>query len=338
MWKRQFDTAIRIDCMQVNENTMNKKEKLIKKSLMKAVNSVRKKFRALHNAQTGEEFKNVQIFKPITGKLDALIDIQSETSKNMAKDPIRVAWNAAAAKKFASHDDDDDGIGMQNQPNDLMKLKIKREKYKEHPYGSLSNNVTKSRPSETIAARKISRRTSGKYKQPQEDLKDLLDANAPSLSEETQDAGSAKFLHELNALSPEIGEKLIIARSKAEKIKSSTPGGSREKRVEDNVAAGPSHKYARKPEKQTIPKERGEHPGDSARTRGAKPTLGSGIIPTDVMRYSNNTKIAYTYWDDPNELVNRLRLLIASKSASHSGHANEIISIIEELREADIIE
>lgn len=48
-------------------------------------------------------------------------------------------------------------------------------------------------------------------------------------------------------------------------------------------------------------------------------------------------KINYTYWDDPNELVDRLRLLIASQSAGHTGHDNEIISIIEELREAKLI-
>lgn len=46
----------------------------------------------------------------------------------------------------------------------------------------------------------------------------------------------------------------------------------------------------------------------------------------------------HSYWNDPNELVDRLRLLIASKSAGHSGHNNEIISIIEELREHKIIE
>lgn len=46
----------------------------------------------------------------------------------------------------------------------------------------------------------------------------------------------------------------------------------------------------------------------------------------------------YIYWDDPNELVDRLRLLIASQQAGHTSHNNEIISIIEELKEADIIE
>lgn len=63
---------------------------------------------------------------------------------------------------------------------------------------------------------------------------------------------------------------------------------------------------------------------------------GSGI---DTKFMTVNTKsIDYTYWDDPNELVDRLRLLVSSSSAGHTGHNNEIISIIEELREADIIE
>lgn len=47
--------------------------------------------------------------------------------------------------------------------------------------------------------------------------------------------------------------------------------------------------------------------------------------------------IDYVYWDDPNELVDRLKLLIASREAGNTGLDNEIISIIEELRENDII-
>ena len=45
----------------------------------------------------------------------------------------------------------------------------------------------------------------------------------------------------------------------------------------------------------------------------------------------------YKYWDDPNELVDRLRLLVAERSAGNNNHDNEIISIIEELREAKVI-
>lgn len=43
------------------------------------------------------------------------------------------------------------------------------------------------------------------------------------------------------------------------------------------------------------------------------------------------------YWDDPNELVERLKLLTASREAGNTGLDGEIISIIEELRESKII-
>uniref|UniRef100_A0A2S2PS91 DUF8207 domain-containing protein n=1 Tax=Schizaphis graminum TaxID=13262 RepID=A0A2S2PS91_SCHGA len=43
------------------------------------------------------------------------------------------------------------------------------------------------------------------------------------------------------------------------------------------------------------------------------------------------------YWNDPNELVVRLRLLLASKAAGNTGVSNEILSIFEELREAGLI-
>lgn len=47
--------------------------------------------------------------------------------------------------------------------------------------------------------------------------------------------------------------------------------------------------------------------------------------------------VDYVYWDDPNELVERLKLLIASRDAGNTGLDNEIISIIEELKEYGII-
>jgi len=43
------------------------------------------------------------------------------------------------------------------------------------------------------------------------------------------------------------------------------------------------------------------------------------------------------YWDNPNELVDRLRLLLASKAAGNTGVSNEIISIFEELLEVGLI-
>ena len=41
----------------------------------------------------------------------------------------------------------------------------------------------------------------------------------------------------------------------------------------------------------------------------------------------NNNKIDYVHWDDPNELMDRLRLLEASH-AGRNAHDNEILSTI----------
>lgn len=51
----------------------------------------------------------------------------------------------------------------------------------------------------------------------------------------------------------------------------------------------------------------------------------------------NDNKIDYVHWNDPNELVDRLRLLEASRQAGNNAHDNEILSIIEELYEAGLI-
>lgn len=44
------------------------------------------------------------------------------------------------------------------------------------------------------------------------------------------------------------------------------------------------------------------------------------------------------YWNDPNELVERLKLLLSSREAGNTGNDNEIISIIEELKEDGYIQ
>ncbi|EZA53516.1 hypothetical protein X777_07026 [Ooceraea biroi] len=51
----------------------------------------------------------------------------------------------------------------------------------------------------------------------------------------------------------------------------------------------------------------------------------------------NDNAIDYVHWDNPNELVDRLRLLNASRQAGNNSHDNEMLSIIEELREAGLI-
>lgn len=69
------------------------------------------------------------------------------------------------------------------------------------------------------------------------------------------------------------------------------------------------------------------------RTKKKKTRTGSGMN----LIY-NEKPIEYVYWDDVNELVDRLRLLNSSKLAGNTdSHDNEILAIISELHEAGII-
>jgi hypothetical protein len=63
--------------------------------------------------------------------------------------------------------------------------------------------------------------------------------------------------------------------------------------------------------------------------------LITSLNPLETKQYYPNTDLIY--WDDLNELVERLRLLIASQNAGNTNHVNEINSIIEELTEAGVI-
>lgn len=78
------------------------------------------------------------------------------------------------------------------------------------------------------------------------------------------------------------------------------------------------------------------HDGTGSRRSTSSSRIVKKLIKPKFMILNKN--INYTYWDDANELVDRLRLLVSSRSAGHTAHNNEILSIIDELQEANIIE
>lgn len=55
-----------------------------------------------------------------------------------------------------------------------------------------------------------------------------------------------------------------------------------------------------------------------------------------LMRLDSSTP-SLTYWNDANELIDRLRLLISSSISGNGSHGNEIISIIDELKTEGLI-
>ena len=68
--------------------------------------------------------------------------------------------------------------------------------------------------------------------------------------------------------------------------------------------------------------------------------VGTGInkrVDLSRMMKLNDNKIDYIHWYDSNEIVDRLRLLEASRQTGHNDRNNEILSIMEELRKANLI-
>lgn len=63
------------------------------------------------------------------------------------------------------------------------------------------------------------------------------------------------------------------------------------------------------------------------------PPTGAGLKYGGLKLQKHNL----VYWNDPNELVDRLRLLLASQTAGNNSVSNEILSIFEELYEAGLI-
>ena len=72
-------------------------------------------------------------------------------------------------------------------------------------------------------------------------------------------------------------------------------------------------------------------------SRRKKPKInGAGIIPRYKVAKPNST-IDYVYWDEPNELVDRLRLILSEQAAGNFSHTYEFVTIIQELREGGYI-
>lgn len=64
---------------------------------------------------------------------------------------------------------------------------------------------------------------------------------------------------------------------------------------------------------------------------------GLGFSHMPLQKLYNSRGVDYVYWNKPKELVDRLRLLYSSKMAGNTGVDNEIVSLLEEMREEKII-
>ena len=107
----------------------------------------------------------------------------------------------------------------------------------------------------------------------------------------------------------------------------------------------PDSTYVKESDKQTyknILELTNVHKNSLNRLKGSKSDKYHNIIKpmfttTTVATPMKRTGTGLHYWDNPNELVERLKLLIAEKYGGNNGHHNEMVEILAELKEAGYI-
>lgn len=388
---------------------MDQTKKVAKEALVKASNSVREKFRALQSARAGTEFHNVEKFKPITGKLDALI----VNGRNI-KSPYHTYYKTGKYDDISPRYDRDSNRGDKPQHivdnSDILslptihhenitrkvlnrdkRLSLKRQEFqrlaKEHREQSFQKgrqmddeigwNVESLSSDSGSPAREKSSKFKGPMKRDKKHRSSPMQGKKPSMTQKelrelaklakeydrskkskpspisltTTDDDTSTSDHqtipsatittvEMPSTSKNSSTTAIISTKQIPFRKST----KRDAQVQLTSDIDKKKRTSKKKNVDTIlissdtaSTQDSSDDDDSEDESSQRMKKGKGLLSPDLMRHYRNKHVSYTYWDNPNELVDRLRLLVASQAAGHTGHVNEISSIVEELREAAVI-
>lgn len=303
---------------------MNDKQKQLKIELIKTAKTIRKKFKDLHDDRMSLEEQLEERYKPITSSLKSVLNAQIDVKNKHKSDNDDFDYdNGYEAKTAESETDSEDATDYK------YKTPVKETEFQPR---KLSFSVEQEPTTSSSSTKKtadlskyfdslLSKDNDTQYgiRQARGVLK--IGNYAVELDEKKLSIGSETVTHTEGLLSllfhkkPERYTKSDLKNYK--KILLLTNAHRKRFNVDSPIRASKKgYKY----------------------NKIIKPLFQSGSgLQTEYMVSSSNP-VDYSYWDDPNELIDRLRLLVASSAAGHTGHNNEIISIIEELREAHIIE
>lgn len=333
---------------------MGEKDNL-KTSLINATTSIRKKFRKLHNDRVERRQILEEQYRPITRKIGKLVNAanaissigqkspqsasssprnspntfeRSLFSNSMLSDDRSYAQSSdisepseSQQKQITSNvndDDDDDSMYVDESSNNCSYKSFERSLRPESSTPKIVKPIVLKRMSKahhftiTKKQNKLSDSCMAKMNKKQNKRK-----NPPLKLKHLEEIRKLrKYLKDMGAEYKENKNKNQIWSGKQKKIKASSLAN---RHVPYELRKTPARL---KRNIMNLPKP--------------TPSTGNGLILSDIMAYSNDKK-SYVYWDDVNELCSRLRLLVASQNAGHTGHQNEIISIVEELRESNVI-
>ncbi|KYQ49806.1 hypothetical protein ALC60_11117, partial [Trachymyrmex zeteki] len=301
----------------------------IAKEIAKTSNSIRKKYRALKTGKMEEDIALERHFKPIIEPLKQIVENTIEPSKDSIKN-----------ETFFSEKDEE------------PKPKRKR------PSASHDNSIRASTPVKSMLSRSKTVPSTlnemSEIVEPRdlsyEKVANKLWSAGTKISESSLERNEGTMLGD-KRIALDKNDDIIINRKRYE----GTPGLYKlifMKFPNENICTdNDMHNY--KSILLTTNAYRRGHSADSQvlGNKGYKykniivPLVLGKKVGTDINKRSdiprvmtlNDNKINYIHWDDSKELVDRLRLLEASRQAGHNGHDNEILSIIEELREAGLV-
>lgn len=304
---------------------MNSKEKNIKSALIKTTNSIRKKFKQLHETQLVNQEHLKELYKPITTSIDK-INLNNKSNVENNKKQVKFDFSTPKATPsrrrlfnettdlFSDYDTANSSDGDENSNNNS------NEDNKVNYNGNLDD-------SSNVHAYLLS---SPSFRSPNHDnlYGVRKDGDKYKIGNTNVNFDQSDIIINGEKYNYSRGLYDLLFRLKPE-VRYQTEDDL--KSYKDILKKTSAHRI------NYDPRSKLRHSATFKYLKIIRPMFikqGSGLF--DNMKVNNN-EIDYKYWDNPDELVNRLRLLVASKTAGHTGHDNEILSIIEELKEANLI-
>lgn len=308
------------------------------KQIVNAAEAVKKKFKKLRNCESENEKSLESIFKPVLNPLNQITNelkhknISNEVNnvyeemkidepngwstldetikKNRRSDSFMTpsnsintsveSDNAISENEYEDEDDGKDESSMSSIHPDGSSWSLSSENIKDIPFGirHVRGKLMLGSAAVTISDRKILVGEHNYDKTP--GLMELLTKRIPNSSVITKDdiMSYKSMLLETNVHRRDYDRNKPIKSNKGKKyLEFIKPLFANDKKTQDSYVQG------------------------------------SGL--PILKKWKRN--VDYVYWDDPNELVERLKLLIASRDAGNTGLDNEILSIIEELNENGLL-
>lgn len=310
-------------------------ENKLKVSLIQATESIRKKFKKLHNERIERKQILEEQYKPITSKIGKLIVTTAAVSKQRKK-PLLNSSNMSKNSENIDESIQDDiftsannnNISTNNEIVGEPSIQEESQQLAENHFDTINNNDNDHNDSYTMFLSGV---------EPKNITSNIETKPIGIKRKRTHDSiHSISGIRKQRILShqPPKNKSLYVKLKRLEEIDALQPYLARNNLVKKEIRKRIKHTDINQNMNNKKKKRKKNDVNDMKSNLSSK---GEGVVIPDIMVVDNNKTKSYVYWDNANELCGRLKLLIASQNAGHTGHQNEIVSILEELREAKII-